>query len=228
MKHIIYLSILPFSLCAHDSLIKYKYTLPALPYAYDVLEPYIDGVTMWIHHNKHHQAYVDNLNVALENHAELQEKSLDWLLKNLHTISDQQTRTAVQNNGGGHWNHSFFWKIMKKKGEGKPVGALHDAIAKTFGSLDAFKEKFTEQAKKVFGSGWAWLCVDTHGDLILTTTKDQDSPLSHNQEPVLGLDVWEHAYYLKYKNQRFDYIAAWWNVIDWKQADQNYTKAIGI
>jgi len=200
----------------------YPFSLPPLPYAYESLEPHIDTLTMRIHHDKHHQAYVDNLNGALKNSPDLQSKSLIWLLKNSNAITDAATRTAVQNNGGGHWNHSFFWKIMKPKSSGLPVGSLARALNKTFGSFDIFKEKFTAEAKKVFGSGWAWLCRDTKGALVIVSTKNQDSPISQNLTPIVGLDVWEHAYYLKYQNKRPDYITNWWSVIDWNEAERNF------
>ena len=200
----------------------YPYTVPALPYAYDALEPHIDALTMQIHHDKHHKTYVDNLNEALKNAPELQTKSLVWLLKNLDSITNPATRTAIQNNGGGHWNHSFFWLIMSPKSSKKPKGSLAQAITKTFGSFDTFKEKFTAEAKKVFGSGWAWLCRDTQGKLIIISTKNQDSPISQNLTPIIGLDVWEHAYYLKYQNKRLDYITNWWNVINWDHAERTF------
>src|SRR5437667_5597977 len=189
-----------------------KYTLPSLAYNYGALEPYIDALTMEIHHTKHHQAYIDNLNKALESHPDVQTKLLDDILKNLSAVPES-IRTAVRNHGGGHYNHSFFWQLMKPKGGGEPTGIVGDSIKKFFGTVDAFKDSFNTQAKTVFGSGWAWLSVDADGKLIITTTPNQDSPLSQQLQPILGLDVWEHAYYLKYQNRRPDYINAWWHVI---------------
>jgi superoxide dismutase, Fe-Mn family len=225
-KLIVFVSVPLFVSAMQKKELTYKYTLPPLPYAASALEPHIDALTMEIHHDKHHQAYVDNLNKALEDHPELQTKSLAWLLKNLNTISDSATRTAVENNGGGHWNHSFFWTIMKPHGGGKPKGALAKAITKKFKTFDAFKEQFNAASKKVFGSGWAWLCVDKNGQLVIISTPNQDSPISANLTPIIGLDVWEHAYYLKYQNKRPDYITAWWNVINWDQAEKNYNDAL--
>lgn len=210
---------------SYSDQVKYPYTVPALPYAYNALEPHIDELTMRIHHDKHHQAYVDNLNAALQNQPTLQNKSLDWLLTHLDTITDQATRTTVTNNAGGHWNHSFFWTIMKPNGGGLPKGTLSDAINKTFGGFDNFKSLFNAEAKKVFGSGWAWLCIDANNQLVIISTKNQDCPLSNGLTPIIGLDVWEHAYYLKYQNKRPDYINAWWHVINWDQAEHNYTKS---
>lgn len=201
----------------------YPYSVPPLAYDYDALEPHIDTLTMQIHHNKHHKAYVDNLNGALKENDDLQKKSLVWLLKNLDSISNSATKTAIQNNAGGHWNHSFFWQIMSPTGSKKPKGALAQAIIKSFGSFDAFKEKFNAEAKKVFGSGWAWLCKDSQGKLVIISTKNQDSPLSQDLIPIIGLDVWEHAYYLQYQNKRPDYINNWWNVVNWDQAEKNFT-----
>jgi Fe-Mn family superoxide dismutase len=198
------------------------YTLPPLPYAYDALEPYIDAKTMEIHYTKHHQTYVDNLNKALEKHPHLFDQPLFELLKNLSTLPDD-IRTTVRNNGGGHANHTFFWNIMKKKGGGQPRDKLNQAIIKTFGSFDVFKEQFSAAAKSVFGSGWAWLTIDSQEKLIIKTTANQDSLISENLTPFLGLDVWEHAYYLHYQNRRVDYINAWWNVIDWDSIEENFT-----
>jgi len=197
------------------------YTLPELPYAYDALEPYIDKETMMIHYTKHHQAYVDNLNKALENYPALQEKSLDALLEDLDGLPEE-IRTAVRNNGGGHLNHSMFWTLMKKNGGGKPRGYIADAIDSTFGDFDVFQEQFNAAAKKVFGSGWAWLVVNSNEALSIITTPNQDSPVSKGLQPVMGLDVWEHAYYLKYQNRRPDYIGAWWHVVNWEQIEENY------
>lgn len=200
----------------------YPYMVPALGYAFDALEPHIDALTMQIHHDKHHQTYVDNLNEALKKAPELQKKSLVWLLQNLESITDPTTKTAVQNNAGGHWNHSFFWKIMSPTSGKKPKVQLAQAITKTFGSFEAFKAKFNAEAKKVFGSGWAWLCRDKQGKLVIISTKNQDSPISQNLTPIIGLDVWEHAYYLKYQNKRPDYISNWWQVVNWDQAENNF------
>jgi Fe-Mn family superoxide dismutase len=190
--------------------------LPPLPYAYDALEPYIDEQTMRIHHGKHHQGYVNNLNTALEGHPDLQAKSVEELLKNLNAVPED-IRTAVRNNGGGHANHSLFWPSMSPKGGGEPDGALAGAIAAAFGSFESFKETFSKAAATRFGSGWAWLSVGGGGKLVVTSTPNQDSPLAEGLMPVLGLDVWEHAYYLKYQNRRGDYIAAWWNVVNWSE-----------
>ena len=219
MKKLLLLLLLPALIIADQ---KYQFTVPPLPYSYDALEPYIDAQTMHIHHDKHHQAYVDNLNAALKKQPELQTKSLEWLVKNAHQISDESTRTAVINNAGGHWNHSFFWIIMAPEGKKEPLALVAQTIIKQFNSFDNFKTQFNESAKKVFGSGWVWLCVDSDGQLKIITTKDQESPLSQNLVPILGLDVWEHAYYLKYQNKRIDYITAWWNVVNWQQVEENY------
>ncbi len=197
------------------------YTLPSLPYDYGALEPYIDAVTMEIHHTKHHQGYVNNLNKALENYPELQKKPVLELLELLDTVPEA-IRTAVRNHGGGHYNHSLFWQLMKKNGGGQPNGTVGQEINQLFGSFDAFQNQFNTTAKKVFGSGWAWLSVDQNGKLIISSTPNQDSPLSAGLSPILGLDVWEHAYYLKYQNKRPDYISAWWHVINWEQVEENY------
>jgi Fe-Mn family superoxide dismutase len=198
--------------------------LPALPYAFDALEPHIDARTMEIHHGKHHQAYVNNLNNALESHAGLQGKSIADLLKDLNAIPES-IRTAVRNNGGGHANHSLFWPCMSPDGGGEPSGQVAEAINAAFGSFAGFKEQFSKAAATRFGSGWAWLSVDSQGGVIVTSTPNQDSPLSEGLTPILGLDVWEHAYYLNYQNRRPDYIAAWWNVVNWDQVAQNYAAA---
>lgn len=199
------------------------YTLPDLPYAYDALEPYIDEETMHLHHDKHHNTYVTNLNAAVEKHPELGEKSVEELISDLSAIPED-IRTAVRNNGGGHANHTFFWNIMAPNAGGEPVGELKDAIDEKFGSFDAFKDEFKTAATGRFGSGWAWLVVN-NGILEVTSTPNQDSPLSDGRTPVIGLDVWEHAYYLKYKNVRPDYIAAFWNVVDWNKANENFKAA---
>jgi Fe-Mn family superoxide dismutase len=201
-----------------------SFTLPRLPYEYSALEPYIDTLTMEIHHNKHHQAYVDNLNKALEGYPELQNKTLIELVSNLNAIPEA-IRTAVRNNGGGHENHSLFWRMMKKNGGGEPQGKLADAIKKKFGTFAAFQNEFNTAAKTRFGSGWAWLIVNKKGDLAVTSSANQDTPLSDDQKPLLGLDVWEHAYYLKYQNKRPDYINAWWHVVNWETVYENLEKS---
>ncbi|MBX3141768.1 MAG: superoxide dismutase [Trueperaceae bacterium] len=190
------------------------FKLPDLPYATDALEPNIDARTMEIHHDKHHAAYTNNLNAAIEKHPELADKSAEDLVKNLAQVPDD-IRTAVQNNGGGYLNHNLFWEIMGPKGGGEPSGALASEIEKAFGSFSAFQEKFAAAAAGRFGSGWAWLVVGKDGALKVYSTANQDSPLMQGDTPVLGLDVWEHAYYLNYQNRRPDYIKAFWNVVDW-------------
>ena len=199
------------------------YQLPKLPYAYDALEPTIDEETMHLHHEKHHNTYVTNLNAALEKHPELPEKSIEDLLAGINEVP-ADIRQAVINNGGGHANHSFFWKIMTPNGQGAPVGELKEAIDATFGSFDEFKAQFKAAAASRFGSGWAWLVVD-NGKLAIFSTPNQDSPLMEGKTPVVGLDVWEHAYYLNYRNVRPNYIDAFWNVVNWEQANENYLAA---
>ncbi len=199
------------------------YTVPPLPYSFDALEPYIDAKTMEIHHDKHHGAYVTNLNKALEGHADLAKLSVEALISKIDTVPEN-IRTAVRNNGGGHANHSLFWKIMKKGGGGEPKGEIADAIKSTFGSFNEFKTKFNEAATKRFGSGWAWLQIKD-GKLGIESTPNQDNPLMSGAKPVMGIDVWEHAYYLKYQNRRPEYIEAWWNVVNWEQINQNYAGA---
>jgi len=194
--------------------------LPNLPYGFDALEPHIDAQTMQIHHGKHHAAYVNNLNAALDKHAELHQKSLESLLADINKVPED-IRTAVRNNGGGHANHSMFWTIMTPKGGGEPKGKLGDALKKTFGDFAKFKEQFTQAAMTRFGSGWAWLTL-TKGKLEISSTANQDNPLMDGKQPVMGLDVWEHAYYLKYQNRRPDYIAAWWNVVNWAEVGKRY------
>lgn len=197
------------------------HTLPKLPYAYNALEPHIDAQTMEIHYTKHHQAYIDKLNAALQSAPELQEKPVEELLKDLNAVPEA-IRTAVRNHGGGHYNHSMFWTIMGPGKGGAPVGTLAEAITKTFGGFDQFKEKFAAEAGGRFGSGWAWLVADGAGVLTIMSTANQDNPLSEGKFPVLGLDVWEHAYYLKYQNRRPDYVTAWWNVVDWQAVEARY------
>ncbi|WP_417650445.1 superoxide dismutase [Enterococcus faecalis] len=194
------------------------YTLPELPYAYDALEPYIDVETMHLHHDKHHNTYVTNLNAPIEKHPELGEKSVEDLISDMNAIPED-IRTAVRNNGGGHANHTFFWEIMAPNAGGQPTGAIKEAIDETFGSFDEMKVAFKTAATGRFGSGWAWLVVN-NGKLEITSTPNQDSPLMDGQTPVLGLDVWEHAYYLKYKNVRPDYIEAFWNVVNWDKVNE--------
>ena len=197
------------------------FTLPALPYATDALEPSIDQRTMEIHHGKHHNAYISNLNAALDSTPELQGKSLEELLTNECAIVPEAIRTAVRNNGGGHANHSLFWQIMSPDGGGSATGNLGDAINSTFGSLDDFKQKFAQAGMTRFGSGWAWL-IRTDGGLEVSSTANQDSPIMDGNLPIIGLDVWEHAYYLKYQNLRGDYIAAWWDVVNWQLAEERF------
>jgi Fe-Mn family superoxide dismutase len=200
------------------------FTLPPLPYAYDALEPSIDTLTMQIHHDKHHAAYIKNLNAALEGQADLQKKSIEDILSNLDSVPEK-IRMAVRNNGGGHYNHSLFWKVMGPgKGAG-PSADLASAINSTFESFDNFKKAFSEAAVKRFGSGWAWLSVGKDGKLVLESLPNQDSPISAGSKPILGLDVWEHAYYLKYQNLRPAYVEAWWNVVNWDEVSKNYAAA---
>lgn len=196
------------------------FKLPPLPYGFGALEPYIDAQTMEIHHDKHHQKYVDELNAAILKHPELEKKSLVDLLSNLEAVPED-IRIAVRNNAGGTYNHDFFWLLMSPKG-GKPKGSIVDAIKKKFGSLEAFQDKFNTEAKTRFGSGWAWLSLDTKGDLVVSSTANQDTPIMQGHQPIIGLDVWEHAYYLKYQNKRPDYIAAWWHVVDWEFVEERY------
>jgi len=197
----------------------YPYSLPALPYAFDALEPHIDAQTMQIHHDKHHGAYVNNLNAALEKAPAFQKMGLSELLASLDKVPEA-VRTAVRNNGGGHYNHTAFWKLMKKGGGGEPKGDVAALVAKSFGGFDKFKEQFAAAAMGRFGSGWAWLVFDA-GKLVITSTPNQDNTAMEKKAAILGLDVWEHAYYLKYQNRRADYIGAWWNVVDWEQVNAN-------
>ncbi|UNM96248.1 superoxide dismutase [Ignatzschineria rhizosphaerae] len=201
-----------------------SYELPKLPYAHDALEPHIDTETMHLHHEKHHQTYVNNVNAALANYPELAAKTVEDLVSDMNAIP-ADIRTAVQNNGGGHANHSLFWTVMTPNGGGEPTGAVKEAIDKAFGSFDAFKEKFAAAAATRFGSGWAWLSVDKNGNLEVSSTANQDSPLMEGKTPILGLDVWEHAYYKKYSNVRVDYISAFWNVINWDEVNRRLVAA---
>ncbi|WP_421535905.1 superoxide dismutase [Priestia sp. D3YE.R1] len=199
------------------------YQLPTLPYKLNALQPYIGGDTMMIHYNLHHGTYVNNLNAALEGHDNLSSKTVEDLISNLDAIPEG-IRTAVRNNGGGHANHSFFWKIIAPNAGREPIGEVANAMNQTFGSYENFKEEFTKAATTRFGSGWAWLVVD-NGELKITSTPNQDSPLMEGKKPILGLDVWEHAYYLNYQNKRPDYIAAFFNVINWDEVNKNYKQS---
>ncbi len=200
------------------------YEVPPLPYAYEALEPHIDAETMHLHHDKHHAAYVNNLNAALEKHPELADKSPEDLVRDLSSVPED-IRTAVRNNGGGHVNHTMFWQIMGPNGGGQPAGALAEAINKAFGDFDSFKQQFNDAGTKRFGSGWAWLCRDSSGNLHIESTANQDNPLSEDHFPIMGNDVWEHAYYLKYQNRRPEYLGAWWNVVNWGEVTKRYERA---
>ena len=197
------------------------YEVPALPYAYDALEPHIDAQTMTIHHGKHHQAYVNNLNAAIEKAPELASWSLDDVCRNIAKVPEA-VRAAVRNNGGGHWNHSMFWQMMVPKSGGEPAGVIGDGIRTTFGDFAKFREQFKAAAVGRFGSGWAWLISDNHGKLSIESTPNQDNPLMDGKKAILGLDVWEHAYYLKYQNRRPDYVDAWWNLVHWGFVAERY------
>ena len=199
------------------------FKLPELNYAYDALEPHIDKETMETHHSKHHQGYTDNLNKALEGHDEYQNMEIEEILKSLDKLPES-IRTAIRNNGGGYYNHLLFWEMMSPNGGGKPEGELAEKIDKDLGGFDKFKEDFKKAATGQFGSGWAWLVLD-NDKLEIVSTPNQDSPISDGKKVVLGIDVWEHAYYLKYKNKRAEYIDKWWNVVDWKKAEELYKKA---
>jgi superoxide dismutase, Fe-Mn family len=201
------------------------FSVPPLPYPADSLEPHIDKLTMEIHHDKHHGAYVANLNKALESAPELANKSVDELLANNLAIVPDAIKAAVRNNGGGHANHSFFWPLLSGKAGGAPKGEIDSVIKSTFGSFDSFKEKFNAAATGRFGSGWAWLVRDGAGKFEIISTANQDSPLMEGKKPIIGLDVWEHAYYLKYQNRRPEYIAAWWNVVNWDEANKQLSEA---
>ena len=197
------------------------FKLPDLDYPYDALEPHIDKMTMEIHHTKHHQTYVDNLNKAVEGYKEYQEMDIKELIAKLNSLPEE-IKTAVRNNGGGHLNHSIFWKIMSPNGGGEPVGEVAKKIDEDLGGFDKFKEKFKKAALGRFGSGWAWLVVNKDGKFEIVSTPNQDNPVSEGKEPLLGIDVWEHAYYLKYQNRRADYIDAWFNVVDWNKVEERY------
>lgn len=198
------------------------FKLPELKYSYEALEPHIDTMTMETHYSKHHKGYVDNLNKALEGHSKFQEMKIEEILKSLDKLPEN-IRTAVRNNGGGHYNHTLFWEIMSPDGGGKPEGELAKKIDEDLGGFDKFKEEFKKAALGQFGSGWAWLVLN-NGKLEIVSTPNQDNPISDGKLPILGIDVWEHAYYLKYKNLRADYIDAWWNVVDWKKISENFDK----
>jgi Fe-Mn family superoxide dismutase len=209
---------------------KYPYFLPQLPYSYDTLEPYIDKMTMEIHHTKHHQTYINNLNSALEKYPEFHNLDLEEILKNLNQLPEE-IRTAVRNNGGGHYNHTLFWEIMKPashqggpQGGGEPKEKLKEEIEKNFGSFEEFKKLFSETAIKHFGSGWAWLVITSDKKLKVYSMLNQDSPLMNGDIPIMGLDVWEHAYYLKYQNRRAEYVEAWWYVVNWDKIEENLLK----
>ncbi|HEX5546190.1 MAG TPA: superoxide dismutase [Ktedonobacterales bacterium] len=201
------------------------YELPPLPYDYNALEPYIDEETMHLHHDKHHQAYVNNLNAALQGQSQFENMSIDQLIRSLNSVPEN-IRTAVRNNGGGHINHSMFWQIMKPSGGGEPTGDLASAISSAFGSFDQFKAAFNDAGAKRFGSGWAWLVIGSDGKLAVTSTANQDSPLIDGLYPVMGNDVWEHAYYLKYQNRRPEYLAAWWNVVNWDEIAKRFAQGM--
>ncbi len=202
------------------------YELPPLPYDYAALEPHIDTETMHLHHDKHHQTYITNVNKALESHPDLAALPVEQLIADLNRVPDD-IRTVVRNNGGGHANHSFFWQIMAPNAGGAPSGPVAEAITSTFGSVDAFKEQLAKAAAGQFGSGWAWLVADNGGALKVMGTPNQDSPISQGLSPLLGIDVWEHSYYLKYQNKRPDYVAAWWNTVNWPEVNKRYQAATG-
>ena len=199
------------------------FTLPPLPYDYSALEPHIDEQTMRIHHDKHHDAYVKNLNAAIESHPDLQSKSIEDLIRGIDSLPEA-IRTPVRNNGGGHANHTLFWEIMTPGGAKEPSGELAAAITSSFGGFQQFKEQFAKACAGRFGSGWAWLVSDGRGGLAIESTPNQDSPLMSGRTPVIGCDVWEHAYYLKYQNRRPDYVSAWWNVVNWTEAEKRFRK----
>lgn len=201
------------------------FELKPLPYGYDALEPYIDATTMQIHHDKHHAAYVNNLNAAIEKYSDLQSKSVEELVTSLDQVPED-VRMAVRNNAGGHVNHTMFWEIMGPNGSGEPNGAIAEAINNSFGSFDAFKQQFNDAGTKRFGSGWVWLVRSSQGDLKVISTPNQDSPLTEGHAPIMGNDVWEHAYYLKYQNRRPEYLNAWWNVLNWEEINRRFDAAM--
>ncbi len=219
MKKILFIFLMLF--CSLSA----EFSIPKLPYSYDALEPYVDTETMTLHHDKHHQAYVDNLNNALKEHPELQNQTLAYLIKNIKIVP-KDIRKKVRDNAGGHYNHSLFWEIMTPEKDQSPEGALKQALIKNFGSVENFKKEFNDAAKKLFGSGWVWLCVTHGGNLKIIVTQNQDNPLTEGLLPVMGLDVWEHAYYLKYHNKRADYIDAWWYIVNWRYIEARYEKAL--
>lgn len=216
-----FITLIPTITAKSNNLGDSEFELKALPYAYDALEPYIDKETMMLHHDKHEKAYLDNLNKAIAKYPELYKKGLEGILKDLNSVPED-VRETVKNNAGGVYNHDFFWSIMSPEKDQNPNGDLLKAIIKAFGSLDNFKTKFKDAALGRFGSGWAWLVLDKDGNLSIISTANQDSPISQGLTPILGLDVWEHAYYLKYQNKRGDYIDNWWHVVNWKQVESNY------
>ncbi len=195
--------------------------MPQLPYSYNALEPHIDARTMEVHHDKHHASYFEKVTSAIENYPDLKEKDIKEILSNLDSVP-QEIRTAVKNHGGGHAHHTFFWNILNPDGGGEPSGDLAEALSQTYTDFNNFKKQFTDQAKSLFGSGWTWLVINSEGELDIVNTPNQDSPYSNNLKPIIGLDVWEHAYYLKYQNRRPDYIDAWWNVVNWPEAERLY------
>ena len=197
------------------------HSLPPLPYDYSALEPYIDAQTMTLHHDKHHAAYVNNLNAAIEKHPQLGSKSVEDLLRDINSVPED-VRTAVRNNGGGHMNHTMFWQIMKQKGGGPPTGRVGDEIKKAFGSFEDFQKQFNDAGTKRFGSGWVWLVRSKAGKLEVISTANQDNPIMDGHHAIMGNDVWEHAYYLKYQNRRPDYLAAWWNVVNWDEVNKRF------
>ena len=203
-----------------------SHEVPPLPYPFDALEPHIDARTMEIHHDRHHAGYVKKLNAALEGHDDLQEKSVEDLLRDIDSVPEE-IRTKVRQNGGGHANHSLFWTVMSPEGGGEPTGSLASAIDDAFGGFDSFKDELQSAGGGRFGSGWAWLVVDSSGELEVVDTPNQDSPLMDGKTPILGVDVWEHAYYLNYQNKRGDYLSAWWNVVNWPEVQRRYDEASG-
>lgn len=198
--------------------------LPDLPYSYDALEPHIDARTMEIHHGKHHATYVNNLNAAIEKHPELSDRSLEDLLRDLNSVPED-IRTAVRNSGGGHYNHSLFWLVMAGNGGGEPAGELLAAVHSAFGDFSTFRAEFEKAANTRFGSGWAWLSLKNDGNLVVSSSANQDTPLSEGRTPILALDVWEHAYYLKYQNRRADYVSSWWNVVNWDEVTRRFLES---